>query len=61
MHGAGLAVTSVINNTGFGTFGPFTTENADRLRQQIAVDVSAVVDNSRAVAACCPAPKPPAW
>ncbi|MEV8371902.1 SDR family oxidoreductase [Kribbella sp. NPDC056861] len=44
----GLKVTSVINNAGFGTFGPFATEDADRLRQEIAVDVSAVVDISRA-------------
>ena len=39
----GLAVTSVINNAGFGTFGPFVDENLERLEQEIAVDVAAPV------------------
>lgn len=44
----GLVVTSLVNNAGFGTFGPFHREDPARLRQEIAVDVTAVVDLSRA-------------
>jgi len=44
----GLAVTSLINCAGFGTFGPFHKEEPGRLRDEISVDVSAVVDISRA-------------
>ncbi|MET8630242.1 SDR family oxidoreductase [Kitasatospora sp. NPDC004669] len=44
----GLHVTSVINNAGFGTFGPFHQADPARLRQEIAVDVTAVADISRA-------------
>ena len=46
--GRGLAVTSLVNNAGFATFGPFHEEDPARLRQEIALDVSAVVDISRA-------------
>src|SRR5262249_7760662 len=44
----GLHVTSVINNAGFGTFGPFHEADPARLHQEIAVDVTAVADISRA-------------
>ncbi|MDN3059748.1 SDR family oxidoreductase [Streptomyces sp. SRF1] len=44
----GLIVTSLVNNAGFGTFGPFHEEDPQRLRQEIGLDVSAVVDISRA-------------
>ncbi|SDF90983.1 hypothetical protein SAMN05216553_104126 [Lentzea fradiae] len=44
----GATVTSVINNAGFATYGPFHEEDAERLQQEIAVDVAAVVDISRA-------------
>ncbi|MGW1169780.1 SDR family NAD(P)-dependent oxidoreductase [Streptomyces sp. NPDC002550] len=44
----GLEVTSVVNNAGFGAFGPFHTEDPKRLGQQIRVDIAAVVDISRA-------------
>ncbi|ANP51231.1 short-subunit dehydrogenase [Streptomyces griseochromogenes] len=44
----GLHITSVINNAGFGTFGPFHQADPARLRQEIAVDVTAVADISRA-------------
>lgn len=44
----GLAVTSLVNNAGFGTYGPFHTEDPQRLREEIAVDVASVVDISRA-------------
>ncbi|MCS7482502.1 SDR family NAD(P)-dependent oxidoreductase [Umezawaea endophytica] len=45
---AGVRVTSVINNAGFGTYGLFHEEDPQRLRQEIALDVMAVVDISRA-------------
>ncbi|MDT0613728.1 SDR family NAD(P)-dependent oxidoreductase [Streptomyces lancefieldiae] len=44
----GLNVTSVINNAGFATFGPFHQADPVRLRREIAVDVTAVADISRA-------------
>ncbi|WP_434446592.1 SDR family NAD(P)-dependent oxidoreductase [Lentzea sp. E54] len=44
----GVTVTSVINNAGFATYGPFHEEDPERLKQEIAVDVTAVVDISRA-------------
>ncbi|GAA1913934.1 SDR family NAD(P)-dependent oxidoreductase [Streptantibioticus ferralitis] len=44
----GLHVTSVINNAGFATFGPYHLADPVRLRQEIAVDVAAVADISRA-------------
>ena len=44
----GIAVTSVVNCAGFGTHGPFHGEDADRLAEMIAVDVTALVDVSRA-------------
>lgn len=44
----GVSVTSVINNAGFATYGPFHEEDPERLQQEIAVDVTAVVDISRA-------------
>ncbi|TYP83780.1 SDR family NAD(P)-dependent oxidoreductase [Blastococcus xanthinilyticus] len=44
----GLAVTAVVNCAGFGTSGPFHREDPDRLAEMIAVDVTALVDISRA-------------
>lgn len=44
----GLTVTSLVNNAGFGTYGPFHTENAKRLQEMINLNVTAVVDISRA-------------
>ncbi|MFI2506136.1 SDR family NAD(P)-dependent oxidoreductase [Streptomyces sp. NPDC018972] len=44
----GLHVTSVINNAGFATFGPFHQADPARTRREIAVDVTAVADISRA-------------
>lgn len=45
---AGLRVTSLINNAGFGTFGPFIADDSRQLTQEIAVDVSAPVQLSAA-------------
>lgn len=44
---AGVRVTAVINNAGFGTFGPFVDEDLERLEEEIAVDVTAPVQLSR--------------
>ncbi len=44
----GLRVTSLINNAGFGTWGRFHESDPDRLRRMVAVDVTAVMDISRA-------------
>jgi short-subunit dehydrogenase len=40
---AGVEVTGLVNNAGFGTFGEFAGEDPGRLAQEIAVDVSAPV------------------
>ncbi|GHA09359.1 dehydrogenase [Streptomyces tauricus] len=48
MERRGLHITSVVNNAGFATFGPFHQADPDRLRREIAVDVTAVADVSRA-------------
>jgi short-subunit dehydrogenase len=45
---AGLRVTSLVNNAGFGTFGPFIEEDPARLAQEIAVDISTPVQLSSA-------------
>jgi uncharacterized protein len=44
----GVTVTSLVNNAGFATFGPFHEEDAGRLGEEIAVDVASVVDITRA-------------
>lgn len=43
----GVQVTSLVNAAGFGTWGPFLEEDADRVEQEIAVDVSAPVRLAR--------------
>lgn len=45
---ADLRITGLINCAGFGTFGPFIAEDAARLVQEIAVDVSTPVQLSSA-------------
>lgn len=44
----GLSVTSLINNAGFGSFGPFADQELPRLVDEIAVDVTAPVSLSSA-------------
>ncbi|MEU2358523.1 SDR family NAD(P)-dependent oxidoreductase [Streptomyces misionensis] len=44
----GLNVTSLVNNAGFGTYGPFHNEDPARLQEMITVNVGSVVDLSRA-------------
>ncbi len=44
----GLRVTGLINNAGFGTHGPFQDEDPARLRDEIAVNIAALVDLTRA-------------
>ena len=43
----GVTITSVINNAGFGTQGPFHLDVAARLTEEITVNVSSLVDISR--------------
>ncbi|HEY3339891.1 MAG TPA: SDR family oxidoreductase [Propionicimonas sp.] len=45
---AGVRVTGVINNAGFGTYGDFVQEDPDRLAEEVAVDVMAPVQISSA-------------
>jgi len=42
----GISVTSLINNAGFGTFGPFADDDLARLNDEIAVDITAPVSLS---------------
>jgi short-subunit dehydrogenase len=43
---AGVRVTGLVNNAGFGTFGPFIDDDPSRLAQEIAVDITAPVQLS---------------
>jgi uncharacterized protein len=40
----GIVVDTVVANAGFGTFGPFEQEDADRIAEEIALNVSGLVD-----------------
>jgi short-subunit dehydrogenase len=44
----GIQLDIVINNAGFGTYGPLVNEDADRIADEVALNVGAVVDISRA-------------
>ncbi len=44
----GLTVTGLINNAGFGTYGPFHESDPDGLTGQISVNVTGLVDIARA-------------
>ncbi|WIE64895.1 SDR family oxidoreductase [Curtobacterium sp. MCLR17_036] len=39
----GMRITGLVNNAGFGTFGPFVDEEAERLEAEVALDVMAPV------------------
>jgi short-subunit dehydrogenase len=41
-------VTSLINNAGFGTWGPFHEERPERFQEEIALNVAALIDVTRA-------------
>lgn len=43
----GLRVTSLINNAGFGTHGPFHTEDPGRMQDELAVNIHSLVSISR--------------
>jgi len=43
----GVTITSVINNAGFGTQGPFHLDDAARLADEITVNAASLVDISR--------------
>jgi short-subunit dehydrogenase len=47
LRARGITLTGLINNAGFGTHGPFAEEDAERLRSEIALDVTAVVELTR--------------
>ncbi|MFK0004729.1 SDR family NAD(P)-dependent oxidoreductase [Paenarthrobacter sp. NPDC090522] len=48
LSGRGIAVDTLVNNAGFGTRGPFVEEDADVIASEIALNVSALVDITRA-------------
>lgn len=43
----GLHVTTLINNAGFGTYGPFAAEDPDRIAAEVSLNVAAVVAITR--------------
>lgn len=43
----GIQVTSLVNNAGSGSHGPFSTLDPERLRDEIQLNVSALVDLTR--------------
>jgi len=48
LESRGIHATGLVNNAGFGTHDAFTEEDPDRLQSMIALNVSALVDLSRA-------------
>jgi hypothetical protein len=48
LESRGIHATGLVNNAGFGTSDAFTDEDPDRLQSMIALNVSALVDLSRA-------------
>lgn len=45
----GLTIDVVINNAGFGTYGPLYKEDVDRIADEVSLNVNALVDITRAV------------
>ena len=48
LESRGIHATGLVNNAGFGTHHAFTDEDPDRLQDMIALNVSALVDLTRA-------------
>src|SRR5215213_8789435 len=48
LESRGIYATGLVNNAGFGTHNAFTDEDPERLQSMIALNVSALVDLSRA-------------
>jgi len=48
LESRGIHATGLVNNAGFGTHNAFTDEDPDRLQSMLALNVSALVDLSRA-------------
>jgi uncharacterized protein len=48
LESRGIYATGLVNNAGFGTHDAFTDEDPERLQSMIALNVSALVDLSRA-------------
>ena len=48
LESRGIHATGLVNNAGFGTHNALTNEDPDRLQSMIALNVSALVDLSRA-------------
>jgi uncharacterized protein len=48
LESRGIHATGLVNNAGFGTHDAFTNEDPDRLQNMIALNVSSLVDLSRA-------------
>lgn len=48
LESRGIHATGLVNNAGFGTHDAFTDEDPDRLQSMIALNISALVDLSRA-------------
>jgi short-subunit dehydrogenase len=48
LESRGIYATSLVNNAGFGTHNAFTDEDPERLQSMLALNVSALVDLSRA-------------
>lgn len=48
LESRGIYATGLVNNAGFGTHDAFSDEDPDRLQSMIALNVSALVDLSRA-------------
>jgi short-subunit dehydrogenase len=47
----GLSIDTVINNAGFGTYGPLATEDPDRIADEVSLNVATLVDITRAAVA----------
>lgn len=44
----GVVVTSLVNNAGFGTHGPFVEEDPERVQAELTLNIASLVDVTRA-------------